>query len=248
MSVPETDSAERQKFAGFFEQLPRIAGAATILIGAVMLLGWWVRMPGVPGIEVMPSMSPLTAAAFVLAGLSLFLSYPKYQWRWARELSRALAILVIGIAVITGGEFIFNRDVGLDLLLTPPGLKGSGAVPPSRIAINTAVAFLFVGLGIVLLPRDRRTNGLRSQITAFEVLIVAFIALVGYAFGVRDFYSMQPFLGMALISAMTFVILGLGLLFSQLHRGLPGLVVDAGAAGAVARRLLPATIILPFIF
>jgi len=247
MSVPETGSAERQKFAGFFEQLPRIAGAATILIGAVMLLGWWVRMPGLR-IEPMPSMSPLTAATFVLAGLSLFLSYPKYQWRWAGGVSRALAILVIGIAVITGGEFIFNRDLGMDLLLTPAGLRGSGATPPSRMAINTAVAFLFVGLGIVLLPRDRRTNGLRSQIAAFEVLIVAFIALIGYAFGVRDFYSMQPFLGMALISAMTFVILGLGLLFSQLHRGLPGLVADAGAAGVVARRLIPGTILLPFMF
>src|SRR5688500_19960574 len=68
------------------------------------------------------------------------------------------------------------------------------------------------------------------------------------AFVVRDFYAMQPFVGMALITAMTFVILGIGLLFSQLNRGLPGLVVDAGAAGVVSRRLLPGAILLPFIF
>jgi signal transduction histidine kinase len=65
---------------------------------------------------------------------------------------------------------------------------------------------------------------------------------------VQDFYSMQPFLGMALMSAAAFLILGLGLMFSQLSRGLPALVVDTGAAGVIARRLLPATIILPFLF
>ena len=248
MPLSETVPAERHRFAGFFEQLPRIAGVVTVVIGGVMLAGWWIRIPGLLGVEATPSMSPLTAATFVLAGLSLFLSYPKYQMRWAGELSRALALLVIAVAVITGVELILGLDLRIDLLLAPAAERRSGTSLPGRIAINTAVAFLFVGLGIVLLRRDRRTNGLRSQIAAFEVLIVAFIALVGYAFGVRDFYSMQPFLGMALISAMTFVIVGLGLLFSQLHRGLPGLVADAGAAGVVASLLLPATILLPFIF
>jgi signal transduction histidine kinase len=247
MSVSEDIVEERHPFAGFFEQLPRMASAATILIGVVMLAGWWLRIPGLSRPGVIPSMSPGTAVAFVIAGLSLFLSYPGYQSRWPRTLSPALALLVIAISVITAGELLLDLDIGIDRLLAPDVLLGSSSAP-ARIAINTAVAFLFVGLGLVLLPRDRRTNGLRSQIAAFEVLIVALIALVGYAFGVRDFYSMQRFLGMALISAITFVILGLGLLFSQLHRGLPALVADGGAAGVVARRLLPATVLLPFIF
>ena len=247
MSVPEDIVEERHPFAGFFEQLPRTAGAATILIGVAMLAGWWIRIPGLSSPGVIPSMSPGTAVTFVFAGLSLFLLYPGYQSRWPRMLSPALALLVIAMFVITTGELLLDLDLGIDRLLAPDELLRSSSAP-ARMAINTAVAFLFVGLGLVLLPRDRRTNGLRSQIAAFEVLIVALIALVGYAFGVRDFYSMQRFLGMALISAITFVILGLGLLFSQLHRGLPALVADSGAAGVVARRLLPATVLLPFIF
>jgi signal transduction histidine kinase len=247
MSVSEDIVEERRPFAGFFEQLPRMAGVAAILIGASMLAGWWIQIPGVSGTGAIPSMTPLTAATFVLAGLSLFLSYPDYQSRWPRVVSPALALLVIAICLITASELIFGFNLGMDRLLAPGAVLRSSR-DPARMAINTAVAFLFVGLGLVLLPRDRRTNGLRSQIAAFEVLIVALIALVGYAFGVRDFYSMQRFLGMALISAITFVILGLGLLFSQLHRGLPGLVADGGAAGLVARRLLPATVLLPFIF
>lgn len=247
MSASERIVEERRPFAVFFEQLPRMAGAAAVLIGATMLTGWWLQIPGVSGPGAIPSMSPLTAATFIVAGLSLFLSYPNYQARWPRVLSPVLALVVIAICLITASELIFDFNVGMDRLLAPGAVLRSSR-DPARMAINTAVAFLFVGLGLVLLPRDRRTNGLRSQIAAFEVLIVALIALVGYAFGVRDFYSMQRFLGMALISAITFVIVGLGLLFSQLHRGLPGLVADGGAAGLVARRLLPGTVLLPFIF
>lgn len=249
MTVSETVSAERHRFAGFFEQLPRTAGTATIVIGAVMLAGWWVALPAVPGIEATPPMPPLTAATFILAGLSLVLSYPKYRWRWANTLSRVLEIVVIVIAVVTGAQYILDRDLGIDPLLRFPGaVRASGEEVQGRMAINSAVGFLFVGIGIILLRHDRKRNGFSSQIAALAVLLVAFIALVGYAFGVRDFYSMQPYLGMALITAMTFVIVGLGLLFSQLHRGIPGLVADAGAAGVVARRLLPGTILLPFIF
>jgi signal transduction histidine kinase len=247
MSVSGGIVEERRPFAVFFEQLPRMSGAAAVINGVVMVAGWWLQIPGVSGTGAIPSMPPLTAATFILAGFSLFLSYPGYQSRWPGVVSSALALLVIAVCLITVAELEFGFNLGVDRLLAPSSVLRASR-EPARMAINTAVAFLFVGLGLVLLPRDRRTNGLRSQIAAFEVLIVALIALVGYAFGVRDFYSMQPFLGMAFISAITFVILGLGLLFSQLHRGLPGLVADGGAAGLVARRLLPGTVLLPFIF
>ncbi len=248
MPVSEPMAEERHRFAGFFEQLPRIAGATTIITGAAMLAGWWLGMPALRGFDAGPPMPPLTALTFVMAGASLFLSYPKYASRWQAEASRALAIVVIVIALIAAAERILDRSFGIDLSLIDSAVRGSNAAVPARMAISSVVAFLLTGIGILLLRRDRRTNGFTSQIAALEVFIVAFIPLVGYAFGVRDFYLMQPFVGMALITAMTFVVLGLGLLFSQLNRGLPGLVVDAGAAGVVSRRLLPGAILLPFIF
>jgi len=246
--VSEPIAEERHRFTGFFEQLPRFAGATTIVIGASVLAAWGLGMPILRGLDPATPMPPLTALTFILAGASLFLSYPKYASRWQAEASRALAIVVILIALVVGAERVLGRSLGIDLSLINSAVTGSDAPVPGRMAVSSVVAFLIAGIGILLLRRDRRTNGFTSQIAALEVFIVAFIPLVGYAFGVRDFYSMQPFLGMALITAMTFVILGVGLLFSQLNRGLPGLVVDAGAAGVVSRRLLPGAILLPFIF
>lgn len=248
MPVSEPIAEERHRFTGFFEQLPRFAGATTTIIGAAMLAGWWLGMPALRGFDAASSMPPLTALMFVLAGASLFLSYPKHASRWPAEASRALAVVVIVIALIAAVERILGRSLGIDLLPFSSAARGSDAGVPGRMAISSVVAFFLTGIGILLLRRDRRRNGFSSQIAALEVFLLAFIPLVGYGFGVRDFYLMQPFIGMALITAMTFIILGLGLLFSQLRRGLPGLIVDAGAAGVVSRRLLPGAILLPFIF
>ena len=253
MSVSEgpTVPAERHRFIRFFEELPRGAGAISVVTGVAVLVGWSFGFPPLRVAEGSLQMAPITAVTFILTGLSLFLAHPATAPRWASELSRVLAILVIAIVIITGAEYVLKTNLGLDLIVYPRGraaptiTNGTSAI---RMAVNSAAAFLCLGIGLLLLRRDRRNDGVSSQIAAFGAIVIAFVALVGYAFGVRDFYSMQELLGMALVSAVAFVVLGIGLMFSQLHRGLPGLVTDTGAAGVVARRLLPGTIILPFLF
>ena len=116
-----------------------------------------------------------------------------------------------------------------------------------HMGVNTAVAFVFLAQGMVFLPSDRVGRKLKSQVFATLALIVAFIALIGHMFGVKDFYSFQLLSGMALSTAITLTLLSTGLLFSQLERGVPALIVDDGAAGFVARRLLPGVVVVPFI-
>lgn len=248
MPVSEAIPVESHRFVGFFEQLPRIAAVAGIAIGVTVLIGWALDIPELRGFKGTPSMAPVTAATFIIAGLSLFLGQARNASRWVSELSRVFAVVIIVIGLMTVAEHLLNVNLGIDMLLFPRAVESLSVRVPGRMAINTAGAFVFLGVGILLLRRDRRTNGVSSQIAAFGTLVIAFVALVGYAFGVRDFYTMQDYLDMVLLSAITFAILGLGLLFAQLHRGLPGLISDEGAAGVVARRLLPGTIILPFIF
>jgi signal transduction histidine kinase len=231
----------------FFENLPRISAVAVIILGAAVLAGWALGTPALRGIGDTSPMMPSTALCFVLSGLALLLQTRNAQ-RWAILTSSVLCVIVLLVAAVTALEHVLDRNLGLDLLLFHDQVLAASRGLPGRMAINTAAAFVFVAIGILLLPRDRRVNGISSQVAAFGAVVIAFIALIGYAFGVRDFYSMQPFLGMALLSAAAFLILGLGLMFSQLTRGLPGLVADTGAAGVVARRLLPGTILLPLFF
>jgi signal transduction histidine kinase len=241
--VPE----ERHRYVTFFEYLPRIAAVAVVIIGASVLAGWAADIPALRAIGDTSPMMPSTAVSFILCGIALLLQ-SKEAPRWALLASSALCGIVLLLAAVTIAEHIIGRNIGLDLVLFPREVVAAAPQFPGRMALNTAAAFMCIAIGILVLPRDRRVNGVTSQVAAFGAIVIAFIALVGYAFGVRDFYSMQPFLGMALMSAAAFLILGLGVMFSQLSRGLPALVVDTGAAGVVARRLLPGTIILPFLF
>jgi signal transduction histidine kinase len=247
MQVSEVAPEERHRYVKFFEYLPRFAAVAVIIIGASVLVGWAADIPALRAISETSPMMPSTAVCFILCGIALLLQ-TKDAPRWAILVSSALCAIVLFVVATTAFEHVLGRNLGLDLVLFRSAVVAASPDFPGRMALNTAAAFACIAIGILLLPRDRRVNGITSQVAAFGAVVIAFIALVGYAFGVRDFYSMQPFLGMALMSAAAFLILGLGLMFSQLSRGLPGLVADTGAAGVVARRLLPGTIILPFLF
>lgn len=240
---------EARTFVGYFEHFPPISGALVVIIGAAVLAGWGLNIPllrGAVGNDA--TMMPSAAVCFILGGLALILETGRTPRPWAIIGARVLAVALILISLTTVLEHTLGRDLGLDLLLFRDEVIATSPQYPGRMAINTAAAFICIAIGLLILPRDRQMNGLSAQVASFGAVVIAFIALVGYAFGVRDFYSMQPILGMALLSAIAFLILGLGLMFSQLTRGLPGLVADAGAAGVVARRLLPGTIILPFLF
>lgn len=247
MQGSEVAPEERHRYLKFFEYLPRIAAVAVIILGATVLAGWAADIPVLRAISDTSPMMPSTAVCFILCGIALLLQ-TKDAPRWAILVSSALCGIVLLVAATTAVEHVLGRNLGLDLVLFRNAVLAAAPQYPGRMALNTAAAFVCIAIGILLLPRDRRVNGITSQVAAFGAVVIAFIALVGYSFGVRDFYSMQPFLGMALMSAAAFLILGLGLMFSQPTRGLPGLVADTGAAGVVARRLLPGTIILPFLF
>ncbi len=248
MEAPDDAPGEDRSFVGYFEHFPRVAGALVLIIGALVLVGWALNIPVLRDTGTASKMMPSTAVCFMLAGLAVVLEGGRSAARWAIIAARVFAIAVLVISLMTVAEHLLGRDLGLDLLLFRDQVLAASSGLPGRMAINTAAAFICIAISILVLPRDRRVNGVASQVASFGAVVLAFVALIGYAFGVRDFYSMQPIVGMALMSAIAFLILGLGLMFAQLNRGLPGLVADAGAAGVVARRLLPGTIILPFLF
>lgn len=247
MLLPAIPRVEHRRLLRFFAFLPGALGALVSAIGVVALIAWSAGLGAVTGVdpEGIPMM-PITAACFVVAGLSLIIAQRRNS-SIATWVSRILAIAVAAAALFGLLDYSLGLPAHIDLLwLTLPGAS-QAELDAHQMAINTALAFAMYGQGILLLDGDRASNRLRSQFFATLVLIVAFIALVGHIFGVRDFYSFRVLSGMALSTAITLTLLGFGLLFSQLERGVPALIVDDGAAGFVARRLLPGAVLVPFI-
>jgi signal transduction histidine kinase len=246
MELPVVSRGEHRRLVRFFVILPAVLGLISAIIGVLGLMSWATGYEELTSlIPASLPMSPLSGACFILSGLALIVAQ-----RMTRIFIWALRILAAIIAAISLGvivEWAFNIPTPLDAIVLW-ALNSSVAGHTTRhMGVNAAAAFLFLAQGMVLLPSDRKHHGLKSQVFATLALIVAFIALIGHMFGVKDFYSFQVLAGMALSTAITLTLLGVGLLFSQLDRGVPALIVDDGAAGFVARRLLPGVVAVPFI-
>ena len=246
MLLAVSPKSEQRRILRFFTLLPGVLGIAVALIGLAELLAWSFGVGRPTEAESGGlSMMPIAALSFIISGAALAIAQRRDS-NAAKWVSRGLALIVAAIALFALFEYA---------LAATPDFAGTwkhyfGGKYPfgswERMAINTALAFTLFAQGVVFLEGDRQEDGLRSQLFATLALIIAFIALVGHIFSVRDFY-LQFVSGMALSSAITFTLLGLGLLFSQLRRGVPALVVDDGAAGFVARRLLPGAVLVPFV-
>ena len=229
-----------------FELVSIVAGLLSAVIGVLVLIGWWRDINAlrtiIPGL--IPTI-PNTAVAAILGGLAV-LSAVRAE-RDARfntvTLWLAAALTVLGTLFVI--ERALTVDLGIDLLLFGDSVKGWEGTSPGRPAINSAVVMMVDGLALLLLDvkteRDRRPSEGLSAVGA----VIAFIAIVGYMYGVRGLYSFGPRTGMALLTAITLCILSVGILFVRPSQGAVSYIAVADPSGAMVRRLIPAALIVP---
>ncbi len=71
-----------------------------------------------------------------------------------RRVGLVCAILVLLIGLFTLIEYGFNLNFGIDQLLFKVSTIGVGEVAPGRMAVPSALNFLLLGLGLLLLSLD----------------------------------------------------------------------------------------------
>ncbi|MEO5588161.1 MAG: HAMP domain-containing sensor histidine kinase, partial [Gemmatimonadaceae bacterium] len=238
---------EQVRLLRFFMRLPAVLGLLVVAIGVLELVLWTAVFDAPTGVSEGPlRMMPMTAICFVLSGIGLTAGQYGHRplLRWA---ARILAGVVAFISLVALLDYALSHAPEMGRVRD--GLVGTLLIAGNwqGMAINSAAAFVSFSQGLVLLEGDKKNNRMRSQYFATLALLISFLALVGHLFGVRDFYAFQVLSGMALSSAITFTLLAIGLLFSQIQRGVPALIVDNGAAGFVARRLVPGAVFVPLI-
>jgi signal transduction histidine kinase len=229
-----------------FEKVPVAAGAFAVLVGVLVLIGWWRDIDAlrtiVPGL--IPTI-PNTAVAFLIGGLGLLAAIrSEYdeRSRWAASIfGGALATL----GVLFFFEHITNISLGIDLLLFGNKVSAMEWRPPGRPAINATIVMMLDGFALLLVDvrsyRGRRPSEALSTIAA----ILSFTAILGYMYGVRGLYSFGPLTGMAFLTGITLCALSVGILFTRPDRGAVSLIAGADSSGVMARRLLPAALIVP---
>ncbi len=224
--------------------LSRALAAATIAIGAAVLVGWALDVDVLkrvaPGLI---AMKPNAGLGFVLAGAAL------WSIRGDRRSDRIAALLAASVAALgalTLFEYASGVDLHIDQILArePPGSPFS--MIPGRMHPTTAFNFTLLGLAMVLIASDRAFR--TAHALALLAALIAGSALLGYSYGVRQFHGLAVFNQMALHTAAGMVALSTGILLARPGRGLMGAISGDDAGGVMARRLLPVAILVPVTF
>jgi PAS domain S-box-containing protein len=221
-----------------------------------VLLGWMVSLIGIAvlfgwafDVQLLKTATPSithtlanSAIAFVFAGSSLALTASNRMPR----LAQALAVAVTVIAIVTLIEHIFSWNIGIDQLLVHDDAVASTDAP-GRMRLVTTICFVLIGLSLTALCRDARRPYLFQAEPAF-VAGVGLLTITGYAYGVTDASATKLttwFTPMGLYTAITFMLLSVGVFLARPDVGVVARLRSPGPGGAILRRLLVPVILLP---
>lgn len=223
-----------------------VAAALLAVVGGVVLLGWSRDLEALKRLSAgMVSMKPNAAVGLLLAAAALVLR--SSDSGWARIAGFFPALLLAALGGVTLAQYLTGWDPGIDQFFFREAAFAPGTSHPGRMAPNGALGFLLAGLALCLVGNRRDWIHQTGEMLAFVVGIVAFQALVGYAFGVAALYGLPEVTQMALHSAVALVVLTVGILFVAPGRGYMSVLVEPGGAGVAARVLLPIAVMMPFL-
>ena len=228
MPIPESADSSRY-FA-------RFAAFIALAVGVFVYFGWVFGLEQltnlVPG---WPRMSRLTALEFVAAGSALWLTTVE-----ARRSAIGVSLLLIAAALLVLFRYIFGWDLYFDQLsLAPMPVNPDGSLPP-RMAPSTAIAFCLFGLSLICSLHAR--TPIAHQALAILVMVLGWLGLSRYIYGGE---ALVPFINMAAHASIVFLLLAAGALTLRADAGIAKLLASDGVGGTMARRLLPAAVIVP---
>ena len=212
-----------------------IGAVIPILTGSGALIGWAFSLPALmsvfPG---WPTMKVNTALAFVLAGVSLWISVSPRVGYWTRLTGAACAVVVGLVALVTLGEYITGRDLGIDQLFVR---DLTDTTEPGRPGLSSAFQFFVLSLAL-LFGSSRQLSSWLAESFGLIVMIAGFTVLLGYVYNAAELTNDTSPTQMALQTAITFMVLAAGVLARDAEGPVMRILTSSGPGGSVGRTLL----------
>src|SRR5262245_678888 len=177
----------------------------------------------------------------------------------ARGYSRRVAQLcastaaAIAVAVLAGYLFGWGSSFAslggwLSHLGAALGYGSATASLSARMAPSAAFAFMLNGIALTTLDVETRRGTRPAQQLALIALFLSLVVALGHAYQTSVLYNFLAARGwpeMTGLMAVIFVALSFGVVCARPGSGLVSLLTSESAGGHMARRLLPAAIIVP---
>ncbi|MCJ2036146.1 ATP-binding protein [Methylobacterium sp. J-068] len=240
MTVPTAFVPANERVARRLDLFVRLSGATGIVVGLLVLAGYGLRQPILTMLHPsLQAMSVLTATEIGLIGGALVAE--RLGWRGAARTFGAV-VLAGSIAVLLchawAGEDLLGPVLAERLFAYDPEMAG-------RTSIATAVGLFLVSFSFQVGGRAGIGRVTPGNVSAILGAGIGGLALIGYAYGVRDLYAFGPFDTIALHTAAALFVLGLAAVVVRFDRGWGAVVASNLAGGGATRRQLGLTLMIP---
>jgi len=178
-------------------------------------------------------MQPISAVCFLVATAAGLLSISSTRFGGKTNTIHALA----GFTIITGGI-----EIVLWFLDLKAGTIESSA---SRMALNTAVNFVLLGVSISLTTMNTANRRVIANYTTLMLLLITLFALITHLYHANGLRGVWIHISMPMITAVCFAFSGLALLFLNPDTGFMRIVYSPYSGGTIAKILIPSVVIAP---
>lgn len=232
---------EQSKSVGFWLRRIWILGA---LVPVLALIGWLINNPYLKGWGAgLTAMNPFTALCFLIGFAALLLVYGNEKQSGQARLVGGL----LAVAALTRiGCYFAGWEWGLDTWLFASKIDLEAI--PNRMAPNTALAFVCVGLAIALIDRPARGSAHPSDFLAIIAGSFGLITIVGYAFQTAMMTRVTTHIPMAVSTGTLFLLISAVILRARPERGMFAVAHRSRTAGIILSRLLWVFIPVPLVF
>lgn len=204
----------------------RICAGVAVALAALALLSGWL-FPGIPLARFRGDFAAMvspTAVSVILLGAALAGLGAGHRWlvRAAAGAALLIALLRLGAQILGLGVTDAHSD---------------------RVSVGTALGLALLGLALLVATAHRGGALRRPGLPATLALVLAFFGLTGYLFDAKGLFDFVLLSGMSLPTALSLFLLALAVLLQDMPHNWTRYVLNGGAGGRLARRLLlPAVI------
>ena len=216
-----------------------------VAVGMVGLTGWILHIQFLktifPG---QVAVKANTTICLILLGFAFWLVRRRESVTRARRVAATSAALVVSIVgLLSLLEWLYGWQLGIDLFFfseTPQ--EAVGAIRPGLMSPITGLGLLLLGLAVILLDRAKNRGGWPVQGLAIVAATAAMFSIFDFLLDPRATHT-----HIAPIVAFALFLLACGLVCARSEWGIGALLASVGPGGMVARRLLPASVIVPVV-
>jgi len=225
-----------------------VAWLATLVVASIALLalaGWLFQITLFKSVLAKwQAMSIITALCFLLVAVELACMLRDPAAARRRFLFQAPALLVGLAGLATVALYVVSLGAGQAPTVRLIPVLNLLWKPGTRPALLTAILFLCTGCSLALLARGRRRAANAAHLLMVLVGLSGYLVVLSYLLGVESLHRLLN-VSVAMNTGLAFCIASVAMLHLQPDSWLMGAFTSNRAGGVMARRLLPAILLIP---